>query len=428
MSTSPGEGLPSLLRDRSFRGMTITQFLGAFNDNLFKQLLLLLAVFTVVDHEPGVGDLQYLALILFSLPFLLFSGLAGFLSDVFSKRHVIVLSKVAEIAVMSLGLVAFAVYDRVGLTGPLIVLFLMGTQSAFFGPAKYGVLPEMLRPSDLPKANGVILMTTFVAIILGTACAGFLKFQFPDPSQLWIVSTVCVMIAIVGTGTSFLVRQVPAAKPNISFRWSSLALPPDTRQLLWEDKPLLVALLASCVFWLVGGLVQMSVNALGHQLKLDELVTSLLVSSMAVGITIGCLLAGVLSHGRFSSGLVRTGLWGIFLCLAMLALPGGPHGQLLGSAGSFPMLVLLGMFAGMFAVPIQVYLQSKPPPDQKGRMIAAMNFANWIAILISGVIYGVAIRWLESSGANSSHMFALTALLIAPVAWFYRPRSESLEK
>ncbi len=153
------EHLPPLYRDASFWGMTITQFLGAFNDNLFKQLMLLLAL------KVSLADRQPLAMLVFSAPFLLFSGFAGFLSDRYSKRWIIVLSKIAEIAAMLLGMVGFFFYDKVGFTGLLVVLFLMGTQSAFFGPGKYGILPEMLRTSDLPRANGIILMTTFLAII-----------------------------------------------------------------------------------------------------------------------------------------------------------------------------------------------------------------------------------------------------------------------
>ena len=170
----------------------------------------------------------------------------------------------------------------------------------------------------------------------------------------------------------------------------------------------------------------MSVNALGHQLRLDEQVTSYLVASMAIGITAGCLIAGFLSRGQFSPGLVRTGLWGILACLTMLALPGGPQGQLLGLRGSFLVLILLGMFAGMFAVPLQVYLQSRPPATQKGRMIATLNMANWVAILLAGMIYHGTIYWLDQTGVLSHNMFAVTALIIAPVAWFYRPEPEPL--
>jgi MFS family permease len=212
--------LSPLMHDRSFWGMTATQFLGAFNDNLFKQLLLLLllsvsavaaAGSAEASSEAGGEDMQWVAMFVFALPVVMFSGFAGYLSDRHSKRTVIVLSKVAEIVVMLLGMAAFAVYSTTGLTGALVVLFLMGAQSAFFGPGKYGILPEMLRERDLPRANGFFLMTTFLAIIFGTALAGPMKFWFGD--RLWLASIACVAIAVAGTLTTLPVRRVPPALP-----------------------------------------------------------------------------------------------------------------------------------------------------------------------------------------------------------------------
>src|SRR6478735_7197584 len=190
-----------LFGDPSFYGMTATQFLGAFNDNLFKQLMLLLAI-PVGAAAATKADEQGFATMVFSLPFILFSGYAGYLSDRFSKRTVIVLAKLAEIGIMLLGVAAFLSYDLAGYRGLLVVLFLMGTHSAFFGPGKYGILPELFRDADLPRANGVILMTTFLAIIFGTASAGMLQGLLYDaagervPERLWIGSLVCIGIAV----------------------------------------------------------------------------------------------------------------------------------------------------------------------------------------------------------------------------------------
>ena len=198
--------LPSLYKDPSFWGMSVTQFLGAFNDNLFKMLILLLATPSAEAIAAGedARDLQSEAMIIFATAFLLFSGFAGFLADKVSKRSVIVGSKVAEIVVMTAGLVGFYYYDVIGLTGMMAILFFMGLQSAFFGPSKYGILPEMLRESDLPRANGIILMLTFLAIIFGVALAGFLLDLLG--SKVWIASFVCIAIAIVGTITSLPIR------------------------------------------------------------------------------------------------------------------------------------------------------------------------------------------------------------------------------
>ena len=156
---------PPLLHDRAFWGLNLTQFLGAFNDNLFKQLVMLICVDQARD---GGQDMQWLAMILFACPFLAFSGFAGFLSDRFSKRRIIVLCKAAEFLIVVLGMIGFST----GHLGVLLgVLCLMGVHSAFFGPSKYGILPEILRPGDLPRANGMILMATFLAIIFGLSAA-----------------------------------------------------------------------------------------------------------------------------------------------------------------------------------------------------------------------------------------------------------------
>jgi len=427
-------GVPPLLGDRSFVGMTATQFLGAFNDNLFKQLMLLLAI-PVGQQMADEGDQQSVATVLFSLPFILFSGYAGYLSDRYSKRVVIVLSKVAEIVVMLLGMLAFAAYATGGYAGLLVVLFLMGAQSAFFGPGKYGILPEMLHERNLPRANGIILMTTFLAIILGTAAAGLLGDQFVDPEAprelravgLWRGSAVCVAIAVAGTLTSLLIRRTPPAQPTLRLQWDSLAVPGDSWRLLLVDRPLLLALAASCVFWLVSGIAIQAVNSLGMvQLRLDQARTSALAAIIGLGIAVGAVIAGRLSHGRADFRIVRVGLWGIVACLLPLSLaPGGAH--LLGFQGSLLVLALLGMAAGFFAIPVQVFIQSRPPKEQKGRMIAVMNLVNFIAILCSGILYGLFDWIVEDRGWPRSTIFAMMAAIVLPLAVLYRPTNETTD-
>ena len=426
------EGTP-LFRDRSFWGMTATQFLGAFNDNVFKQLMLLLAI-PVGSAAARKADEQGLAMIVFSLPFVLFSGYAGYLSDRYSKRTVIVLCKFAEIGIMFLGMLGFLAYGTTGYRGLLVVLFLMGTHSAFFGPGKYGILPELFREEYLPRANGAILMTTFLAIIFGTASAGFLGDLLYTaagqrvPERLWIGSLFCIGIAVCGTIASLLVRPVPAAVPNLRFQFSTLAIPPETRALLTADRPLFVALLVSCLFWLVSGVAMQSVNSLGMtQLGVGERRTSLLTAVIGLGIAAGAVLAGRLSRGKADFRLVTWGAWGMVVGMLVMAvsLPagGGRFTHLLGYAGSFPVLVVLGMAAGTLAIPVQVFIQTRPPDDQKGRMIAVMNLTNFIAILLSGAIYMGFDRVIGAAGWPRSVLFALNALLILPVAVLYRRQS-----
>ncbi|MDP7016094.1 MAG: MFS transporter, partial [Pirellulaceae bacterium] len=368
---------PPLANDRAFWGMTATQFFGAFNDNVFKQILLL--IFATIPAGNGkTVDYQWLATLMFALPFILFSGFAGFLSDRFNKRLMIVLCKVGEIVIMSLGVVAFYIYARTGMTAALMgalcaILFCMGGQSAFFGPGKYGILPEMLRRRDLPSANGVILMTTFLAIILGSALAGELKQTFQ--SRLWVAGGICVGIAIVGTMTSLLLRNPPAARPGLRFTAGALGVPGDLLQLLWKDRALRAAVVVSTIFWMTAALVQMAVNSLGlRQLGLGDRRTSILVSLISLGIAIGCAIAGVASKNRFNTKLMRIGIWGMVVCLVGLAIPApAPRNHLLGFAGSIVALIALGSFTGMFAVPLQVFMQSRPPEGFKGRMIATQS-------------------------------------------------------
>ncbi len=464
MNAAIADSRPSLLRDRAFWGLNLTQFLGAFNDNLFKQLVMLLCVDRALE---GGRDLQSLAMILFAWPFIAISGFAGFLSDRFSKRTIIVLCKLAELGIVLLGLIGFVTGSLFALLG---VLCLMGVHSAFFGPSKYGILPELLRPSDLPRANGFMLMATFLAIIFGLAAAGAAKQAFAG--SLWLASLPCLAVALVGVGTSLLIRPTVIAEPQLKFEWSSVALAPDTRALLKRDRKLLGVLLISSVFWFVAGTVYPpAINAFcKQQLRLKDLATGAMAASTGVGICVGCVLAGVLSKDRVRGWLVRVGAWGLTLSLAALCLPGpgfdavreeirqNKHaqqgvagverselpadgnlahgadntaapivdpfrrGSLLGPYGSVAALIAVGLFAGFFSVPLQVFLQATAPSDQKGRIIGAFNLMNWIGIAGSAAVYDrgrvLLVDRLELPHAS---LFGFAALLMLPVALFYRP-------
>ncbi|TWU01542.1 MFS transporter [Neorhodopirellula pilleata] len=422
------------LSHRAFLGFLGTQFFGAFNDNLFKQLLLLLAVPTAVvavaGEEPAkAADLQGLATMLFGLPFVIFGGLAGYMADRYSKRSIIVGSKVAEIAIMAAGLVAFLATPLIGFTGLWIVLFLMGLQSTFFGPGKYGILPEMLPREQLGRANGLVMMTTFIAIIIGTALAGPLKDAVVSPdlpreqaaAGLWIGSLVCIGIAVIGTIASLFIARLPSAEPTLKLKPENLAVPKEIRTLLRRDKPLMLALLASCIFWLIAGLTIQAVNSLGKvQLGLSDTVTSLMVSLISVGIAAGGLIAGQISRRVSDNAVVQIGMWAtVVLCFVFsITLPGGQH--LLGFYGSIPVLILTGGAAAFFAIPIQVFLQSRPPEAYKGRMIAVMNQANFFAIVMSGAVYFALDRLIIAADWPRSAVFAAMGLLFLPVAIFYR--------
>ncbi len=448
-------------KDPSFWCLTATQFFGALNDNIFKQLVMLLCI-DVAMGDPD-KDQQFFAQVLFSAPFILFSGFAGYLADRYSKRSIIVLCKVAEIAIALGGMVAFGIG---GLTAAMVVLALMGTHSAFFGPPKYGVLPELFHERDLPKVNGIILMTTFLAIILAFPSAGGLK-QYCEEhhgGQIWIASIACVVLAVLGTLTSLPVRKTPIARPGLKLEPSSLFIHSSTWAVIKQQRGLLVALLASSAFWLTGGVVYpMVINSVGKlQFGLSDLHTGYLAACTGIGITLGCITAGVLSKNMFRAGLVKVGMWGMLATLVVLSIPG--RGMVdrelsaadikkfaavakepvasqtaetsqkvvrqfrpvwLGVYATGGMLVLLGVSAGLFSVPVQVYLQARAPAAQKGRIIGVMNLFNWIGIAAAGPFWKLCNSFLGQYQAPNL-LFAAAAVAVVPLLIFYHPKDERL--
>jgi len=438
----------SVYRDRSFHGLGISQFLGAFNDNLFKQLVLLLCVGRTVDATAG-QDLQPVAMAVFALPWLLFSGVAGVLADRMPKRAGIVLFKSLEIAVMAAGLMAFLSGEFLPL---MVALFLMSAQSAFFGPAKYGILPELFHARDLPAVNGIFQMTTFLAIIFGMASAGYARDLLPGQAGLAWTSGAAILIAVLGTLGAMLIRATPAAQPELRFSWKSVWIDSDNWRLLKDDHFLRGVLLVSALFWFSGAVVQQAVNSFGRrELGLSDTRTSLLAAALGIGIAAGCMLGGKLSRKRILFGLVHTGAWGLVVCLAMLvvisqlraaglmwpaaAVPPAGNALLMATSGEWLVrltLIGVGLFGGLFIVPLQVCLQVSPPESQKGRMIATMNFANWIGILLSAVFYGgvdwirrMVSVWLQAEIPNAV-TFGVLAVVILPVACLYRPPDRPL--
>ena len=412
-------------------------------------LVLLLSIAGVDEaHRSEAADNQGLAMFLFAAPFLAFTGYAGFLADRFSKRTIVVSCKVAEVAVMALGGLGFMLYASTGsMWGLYSVLFLMAAQSAFFGPAKYGILPEMLRDVDLPRANGFMLMTTFLAIIFGTAVAGVLLDQFGE--RLWVDSAACILLAIMGTVSWLWVRRVRVANAQLRFSPEALTVPRDMINMLRGDRPLLMALAVSSVFWLLAGMVPSAVNALGKiALNVGDQNTSILSATIGVGIAVGCAIGGLVSGGRVDFRLLRVGSVGLLVCLAIVAIPAGgdvqqlvgddgtmvrlpgvgESSQWLGFWGSLPLFVVMGAFTGLFAVPLQVFMQSRPPADKKGRMIAVMNQANWVGILIAAGLYAGLTKLIEWQAWPRSIMFLFIAALMLPIAIFYHPKNETLSE
>lgn len=434
-----------------FWGFLTTQFLGAFNDNYFKQMVLLTCL-SQVNGKAG-PDRQPLAMAAFAIPFVLLSGLGGYLSDRLSKQVVIVGCKVAEIGITLAGLLVLLI-PGLSADAQLVLLIsilaLMGAHSAIFGPSKYGVLPELFPEPQLRPVNGAVQMTTFLAIIFGTACAGIAVDSISG--QLWMGSIVAVAIAVVGTMSSLILPKTRVAVPDLPFRGENLFIPRSIWDLIRRQKGLLMALIIATVFWFLGGVTQMAVNTLGKStFGLSATRTSLMVAGIGFGIAAGCIVAGFLGKGQSGQIWVRSGAWLLMLSLALIGLlatglmgkpssAGAPDASIFASLGADGFewvlrlsMVLLGVSAGMFVVPVQVYLQQAPPADLKGRVIGVQNFMTWIGILLSAAyvaVVGMIQVQIGGKGAEGPLqwiMFASLAVFMLPICLFYRLPGEPAE-
>jgi acyl-[acyl-carrier-protein]-phospholipid O-acyltransferase/long-chain-fatty-acid--[acyl-carrier-protein] ligase len=348
-----------ILKDRGFFCFFWTQFLGAFNDNFYKIIVTLVAL--DIPAAAG-GGAQYISLIggLFILPFLLFSGYAGYLADVHSKRNILIAVKVFEIFAMGLGLLAFFV-DR--MEPMLAVVFLMGLHSTFFSPAKYGILPEMLPEKDLSRGNGLLEMSTFMAIILGMSLGGAIYEAWKD--RLAWIGALSIAVATAGTLTSLGITRVPPSGASKRFVINPIAEIWDGTKRLYHDQPLWLTVMGISYFWFLGALLQMVLPLFGKEiLLLGETRIALLGAFAAIGIGVGSLAAGRLSGDKIELGLVPLGSIGMGMFSVMLFF--SPPSFALSAAS----LVLIGFAAGFFAVPLNALLQHRSGRENKGRLIA----------------------------------------------------------
>ncbi len=373
-------------RTRSgFWALIATQFQGAFNDNLYRFAI----IFFMIARYAGAPEsqagrdmtmkLSSLGAILFAVPFLVFPGLAGSLSDRYEKRSIVIATKIWEVAVMIAAWVAFHVGNPYLIFALLLMMF---TQSAFFSPAKYGILPEMLPESRLSWANGILGMTTFVAIIAGQSSAGFLSDHLREsPSGYHVVSGVLVVLSLLGCCTAFFVPKTPAANPLRKIEWNPWAGLAEYFRIFFYDTVLGLIYLGSCFFWFAAAIIQ--VNVLTHgvsALRVTDFQTSVLSIAILLGIAAGSLAAGYLSRGKIELGLIPLGLVGMTLTSALLSVPGFSY------RGTLILLFLVGFSGGFFDVPIMAYVQNAVPFKSRGGMLATLNIGTSLGILLGGAV------------------------------------------
>jgi len=360
---------------RGFKALLVTQFLGACNDNLLKQIIALQVVAGIWREELGKGG-QGVVTVIFTLPFILFSGWSGQIADRISKPRLTKWVKLAEIFLALAAIVALWIQS---LTLAMLVLLFLALQSTVFGPAKYGMLPELFPESDLGRANGAINMFTYAAIILGAFLGGVLSDHYP--ASRMAPGLVLLLVAVAGFAASKFLAPLPAYDPSVRLSKNPFAPYWLMLRLMIRRRYLMVIALGWAFFDIIGVLVLQAILDFKLLLGLTDKETSLLNLPLLAGVGLGSALAGILSKGRIRAGLIPIGAAGIalffvFMGLISLTLP-----------WTVILLFGLGIFGGLYVVPLQALIQAKAPPKMRGRVTGTTNFLGFSFIAAGGALY-----------------------------------------
>ncbi len=367
-----------------------TQFLGAFNDNVFRNALLILITYQSSQVLPIQSDILInIAAGLFILPFFIFSATAGQIADKYEKSVLIRRIKLLEIFIMACVAVAFFLNSYLIL---ILLLFLMGTQSSFFGPIKYSIIPDHLKPDEIVGGNAMVEMGTFAAILLGLIAGNVL-----NPIKLspcWIGGAIC-LIAFVGWVSSRSIPSAPPPSPSLKIKWNPFTQTWKTIGYARKTRSVFLSVLGISWFWFLGMsyLTQLP-NFTLKILKSTENVYTLLLSIFSIGISIGSLLCEKLSGKKIELGLVPLGSIGLSIFGSDLFFaytsPDIDHlmgiREFMGSAGSFRVLadlLFIGVFGGFYIVPLFAFVQMRTEPEYRARVIAANNILNALFMVIS---------------------------------------------
>jgi acyl-[acyl-carrier-protein]-phospholipid O-acyltransferase/long-chain-fatty-acid--[acyl-carrier-protein] ligase len=388
-----------------FLAFLVAQFLGAVNDNAFK-ITLILYVLSVVSGEARQIRYSSFATAIFPIPYLLFSPLAGYFADRFRKHRVLLLTKMPEIVAMTLATIGFHLHSIPFL---FFVLFFAATQAAFFSPAKYGILPEVFADVDISAANGILELTTDLAILSGSIIGVYVYILFA--SNLTAAGLVFVAIAILGTTAILFAPRAPAGNRDANFVWNVLSSFRSDFAEVRRNSTLFYSLIGITWFGFLGSFFLTVIPVFGKsELHLSEERVGLLLALLSIGIGMGAVVAGRLSRKHVEIGLVPLGSVGITIFSLLLARSGAGR---IAPIVSLPLntaieLMLLGFSAGFFIIPLNAMLQQRAPAGMKGRIIAFSNVLSFGAVLIAA-----GVPWLLTSvlGISIRHVILFVAIL-----------------
>jgi hypothetical protein len=413
-----------LLKQRRFLPLFATQFLGAFNDNLFKTSMVLFATYVIFSDPKVEANFNALATGIAILPFFLLSALAGQLADSHDKARIIRIVKTAEIVIMLLGaaglMIAKAGHTDLGLGLMLGAVLFLGIHSTFFGPIKYAILPQHLPPGDVLGGTGLVEAGTYLAILTGTVVAGWVSIE--------VAAGLVIVIALVGWVVGREVPPAPREGPRLKLNYNPFTASWRLIGATMHIPRLFLAICAISFFWTIGAMLIIVFPPLvKNVLTADERVASLTIAVFSIGVAIGSIVINTMLKGKISaryspmSVIAMGGFIVLFSVLARTWTP-APAGSFYGLAdfvaqpGAIPIVLTLAAIAitgGMFVVPLYAFLTTTVERDQTARTVAANNVVNSGAMTIGSV----AVIGIGYCGVSPENMLIVIAAMCLVSAW-----------
>ena len=410
-----------LILSRRFAPMFLTQFFGALNDNVYKQALLLVITYGLIQQQTApISTLNNLAALLFILPYFFFSATAGQIADKYERSQLVRWIKILEIIIMLIGSAGFLLGNLWLL---LFALFLMGTHSTCFGPIKYAILPEILKPNELMSGNALFQSGTSMAILLGMILGGAV-IASSDGKLLWISITV-ITIACLGYLSSRFILPQKIAAPDLQIDWNFIRTSFQTLKYAKSLPIVFTILLGNSWYWFYGATYLTQIPQLTQQnLHASENVVSLLLTFFSIGIGVGSLLCRKIGGTEINIKMVPYGAIGLTLFAFYLAISLDfvpvRTGELLTLTDMFTQgavyyhvmlaITLLGISGGFYIVPLYAMMQAYSPSSHRARVVAANNILNAI-FMVSSAIFSILI--LSILKIDIKILFGITAILSA---------------
>ncbi|MFV1918829.1 MFS transporter [Sphingomonas sp. MJ1 (PH-R8)] len=413
-----------LLRKRRFLPLFVTQFLGAFNDNLFKQAIVLFATYQIFSDAQAEQNFNALATAIGIIPFFVLSALSGQLADTSDKARIIRIVKTAEIGIMIFGaagvFVAQAGWINLGLAMMLGAVLLLGTHSTFFGPIKYAILPQHLKEDEVLGGTGLVEAGTYLSILLGTVIAGWISVE---ASAILVIG-----VAVIGWITGRMVPAAPRLGAELKLNYNPITSSWKLVAATMHIRRLFLAILAISFFWTIASVMIVIFPPLvKNVLTANERVASLTIAIFSVGVAIGSVVINALLRGKVSAryapgSVIAMGVAVIALSLEARGWVQAPAGTLYGfydfitlppAVGLLLTMLAVAVTGGMFVVPLYAFLTTTVTKDQTARTVAANNIVNAGAMTIGAIV----VSAVSAAGVTPEDMLLVVAGMCVLSAW-----------